>query len=92
MEVVGNKFVIKCLKELNIYDSFIKTVKKNYNQDEINGRKLLIFGAEGMNTIDYAFTWANYPEIPWVRYHEKLQKMCNDNPMEYEKGWIYADS
>lgn len=92
MEVVGNKFIIKCLKELNIYESFINAVKKEYSQDQIQTKKLLIFGAEGINTIDHALVWIRHPEICWSQYHEELQKMCMDHFGEYEKGWIYADS
>ena len=32
-ETVGNKYVIKCLKELKVYGAYTKVVKKRYKND-----------------------------------------------------------
>ena len=88
---VANTFVMKCLKELNIYGSFIKAVKKQHKGDYDFIEKT-IFCAEGDNTIDYGITWVEHPEVPWVEYHEKLQLLCRDHREEYERGWIYKNS
>lgn len=90
-EPVANTFVMKCLKELNIYGSFIKAVKEQHkgNYDFI---QKIIFCAEGDNTIDYGITWIHHPEIPWVEYHNELQSLCRNHPEEYERGWIYKNS
>lgn len=88
---VANTFVMKCLKELNIYGSFIKAVKKQHKGD-YDFIQNAIFGVDGWNTIDYGITWVKHPEVPWVEYHEKLRCLCDEHPKEYERGWIYKNS
>ena len=88
---VANTFVMKCLKELNIYGSFIKAVKKQHKGD-YDFIQQIIFGAEGENTIDQGITWVHHPEVPWVEYHNKLQFLCIEHREEYERGWIYKNS
>ena len=90
-EPVANTFVMKCLKELNIYSSFIKAVKEQHKGDYDFIQKI-IFGAEGQNTIDYGITWIHHPEVHWVNYHEELRTLCKEHREEYERGWIYKNS
>lgn len=90
-EPVANTFVMKCLKELKIYGSFIQAVKKQHKGDYDFIQKT-IFCAEGDNTIDYGITWVEHPEVPWVKYHEELRLLCAKHREEYERGWIYKNS
>lgn len=88
---VANTFVMKCLKELKIYGSFIKAVKKQHKGD-YDFIERMIFGAEGWNTIDYGITWIHHPSVSWEEYHDKLRLLCREHPEEYERGWIYKNS
>lgn len=88
---VANTFVMKCLKELKIYGSFIKAVKKQHKGD-YDFIERMIFGAEGWNTIDYGITWVEHPEVPWVNIHDQLRLLCEKHREEYERGWIYKIS
>lgn len=92
-EIVGNKFVIKCLKELKAYDAYVKVVKKRYKNNH-KTMKLHMFCANGMTSVDYAFTWVEYPVpgISWDKIDLEVESKCRANREEYEKGWIYKDS
>ena len=92
-ETVGNKYVIKCLKELKVYGAYIKVVRKRYKNDR-KTMKLHMFCANGMVSVDYAFTWANYPVpgISWSQIDREVESKCRANKEEYEKGWIYKNS
>lgn len=92
-EIVGNKFVIKCLKELKAYGAYVKVVKRKYKNNH-ETMKLHMFCANGMTSVDYAFTWVEYP-VPGIKWNEidfEVEKKCRANKEEYEKGWIYKDS
>lgn len=92
-ETVGNKYIIKCLKELGVYDAYVKVVKKKYkNNPKI--MKLHMFCANGMASVDYAFTWVHYPVpgITWAEIDRSVESKCRANNEEYEKGWIYKNS
>jgi hypothetical protein len=92
-ETVGNKYVIKCLKELGVYNSYVKVVKKNY-KNNLKTMKLHMFCANGMVSVDYAFTWSMYPApgISWAEIDREVESRCRANKEEYEKGWIYKNS
>lgn len=92
-ETVGNKYVIKCLKELGVYSSYVKVVKKKY-KNNLKTMKLHMFCANGMTSVDYAFTWVNYPVpgITWAEIDLAVEDKCRANREEYEKGWIYKNS
>lgn len=92
-ETVGNRYVIKCLKELGIYSSYVKVVKKKY-KNNLKIMKLHMFCANGMTSVDYAFTWVEYPVpgITWAEIDHAVENKCRTNKEEYEKGWIYKNS
>lgn len=92
-ETVGNKYVIKCLKELGAYGAYVKVVKRKYKNDR-KTMKLHMFCANGMVSVDYAFTWVNYPVpgINWSEINREVEMKCHANKAEYEKGWIYKNS
>ena len=92
-ETVGNKYVIKCLKELKVYGAYTKVVRKKYKNDR-KTMKLHLFCANGMVSVDYAFTWINYPApgISWAEINREVESRCRANRGEYEKGWIYKNS
>lgn len=92
-EVVGNKYVIKCLKELKAYDAYVKVVKEKY-KNNLKIMKLHMFCANGMCSVDYAFIWINYfvPGIEWSKIDHEVESRCRANKEEYEKGWIYKNS
>lgn len=92
-ETVGNKYVIKCLKELGAYGAYVKVVKRKYKNDR-KTMKLHMFCANGMVSVDYAFTWVNYPVpgINWSEINREVKMKCHANKAEYEKGWIYKNS
>jgi hypothetical protein len=92
-ETVGNKYVIKCLKELGVYNSYVKVVKKKY-KNNLKTMKLHMFCANGMVSVDYAFTWSMYPApgISWAEIDREVESKCRANKEEYEKGWIYKNS
>lgn len=90
-ERVANTFVIKCLKELNIYGSFIKAVK-NQHKGNYSFIKKTILGNSGKDTIDYGITWCLHRDVDWCHYHQVLIDLCNEHKDEYEKGWIYKNS
>ncbi len=92
-ETVGNKYIIKCLKELGVYDAYVKVVKKKY-KNNLKTMKLHMFCANGMTSVDYAFTWVNYPVlgITWAEIDRAVENKCRTNKEEYEKGWIYKNS
>ena len=92
-EVVGNKYVINCLKELGVYNTYVKVVKKRY-KNNLKTMKLHMFCANGMTSVDYAFTWAHcpIPGISWSEVDMTVENKCRKNKDEYEKGWIYKNS
>ena len=92
-ETVGNKYVIKCLKELGAYNSYVKVVKKKY-KNNLKTMKLHMFCANGMTSVDYAFTWVDYPVpgITWAEIDRSVENKCRANKQEYAKGWIYKYS
>lgn len=92
-ETVGNKYVIKCLKELKVYGAYVKVVKRKYKNDR-KTMKLHMFCANGMVSVDYAFTWSMYPVpgITWSEIDHEVEIKCRTNKEEYEKGWIYKNS
>lgn len=92
-ETVGNKYVIKCLKEIGAYNSYVKVVKKKY-KNNLKTMKLHMFCANGMTSVDYAFTWVDYPipGITWAEIDRAVENKCRANREEYEKGWIYKNS
>lgn len=92
-ETVGNKYVIKCLKEIGAYNSYVKVVKKKY-KNNLKTMKLHMFCANGMTSVDYAFTWVDYPipGITWAEIDSAVENKCRANREEYEKGWIYKNS
>lgn len=92
-EVVGNKYVINCLKELGAYSAYVKVVKKRYKNNH-KTMKLHMFCANGMTSVDYAFTWVDYPVpgISWSQIDCDVENKCRANKEEYEKGWIYKNS
>lgn len=92
-ETVGNRYVIKCLKELGAYSAYVKVVKKKY-KNNLKTMKLHMFCANGMTSVDYAFTWVNYPVpgISWSEIDREVESRCRANKEEYEKGWIYKNS
>lgn len=92
-ETVGNKYVIKCLKELGVYNAYVKVVKKKY-KNNLKIMKLHMFCANGMTSVDRAFTWVNYPVpgISWSEIDYVVEDKCSANREEYEKGWIYKNS
>lgn len=91
--VVGNKYVIKLLKKYGVYGTYVKVVKKVY-KNQINSMKLHLFCANGMASVDYAFTWANHSRlgVDWAEIDMNVENECRANEDEYEKGWIYKDS
>ena len=91
--VVGNKYVIKLLKEYGVYGTYVKVVKKVY-KNRISDMKLHLFCANGMASVDYAFTWANHSRlgVNWSEIDMNVEEKCRANEDEYEKGWIYKDS
>lgn len=92
-ETVGNKYVIKCLKELKVYGAYVKVLKRKYKYDR-KTMKLHMFCANGMVSVDYAFTWSMYPVpgISWAEIDREVENKCRANKEEYEKGWIYKNS
>lgn len=92
-ETVGNKYVIKCLKELKVYGAYVKVLKRKYKHDR-KTMKLHMFCANGMVSVDYAFTWSMYPVpgISWAEIDREVENKCRANKEEYEKGWIYKNS
>lgn len=92
-EVVGNKYVINCLKEIGAYSAYVKVVKKRY-KNNFKAIKFHMFCANGMVSVDYAFTWANHPVpgINWSQIDREVENKCRANKEEYEKGWIYKNS
>ena len=92
-ETVGNKYVIKCLKELKVYGAYVKVLKRKYKNDR-KTMKLHMFCANGMVSVDYAFTWSMYPApgISWAEIYREVESRCCANKAEYEKGWIYKNS
>lgn len=92
-ETVGNKYVIKCLKELKVYGAYVKVLKRKYKHDR-KTMKLHMFCANGMVSVDYAFTWSMYPVpgISWAEIDREVESRCRANREEYEKGWIYKNS
>lgn len=92
-ETVGNKYVIKCLKELKVYGAYVKVVKREYKNDR-KTMKLHMFCANGMVSVDYAFTWVDHPVpgISWGQIDREVESKCRANKEEYEKGWIYKNS
>ena len=92
-ETVGNKYVIKCLKELKVYSAYVKVLKRKYKNDR-KTMKLHMFCANGMVSVDYAFTWSMYPVpgISWAEIDREVESRCRANKEEYEKGWIYKNS
>lgn len=92
-ETVGNKYVIKCLKELKVYGAYVKVLKRKYKHDR-KTMKLHMFCANGMVSVDYAFTWSMYPAlgISWAEIDREVESRCRANREEYEKGWIYKNS
>ena len=92
-EVVGNKYVINCLKEIGAYSAYVKVVKKRY-KNNLKTMKLHMFCANGMVSVDYAFTWSMYPVpgISWAEIDREVESRCRANKEEYEKGWIYKNS
>lgn len=92
-ETVGNKYVIKCLKELKVYGAYVKVLKRKYKHDR-KTMKLHMFCANGMVSVDYAFTWSMYPApgISWAEINREVESRCRANREEYEKGWIYKNS
>lgn len=92
-ETVGNKYVIKCLKELKVYGAYVKVVKREYKRDS-KTMKLHMFCANGIFSVDYAFTWIDHPVpgIIWAEIDRAVENKCRANREEYEKGWIYKNS
>ena len=92
-ETVGNKYVIKCLKELKAYGAYIKVLKRQYKNDR-KTMKLHMFCANGMVSVDYAFIWSLHPVpgITWSEIDREVENKCRANKEEYEKGWIYKNS
>lgn len=92
-ETVGNRYVIKCLKELKVYGAYVKVLKRKYKHDR-KTMKLHMFCANGMVSVDYAFTWSMYPVpgISWAEIDREVENKCHANKEEYEKGWIYKNS
>ena len=90
-ETVGNKYVIKCLKELKVYGAYVKVLKYKHDRKTM---KLHMFCANGMVSVDYAFTWSMYPApgISWAEIDREVESRCHANKEEYEKGWIYKNS
>lgn len=92
-ETIGNKYVIKCLKELKAYGAYVKVLKRKYKNDR-KTMKLHMFCANGMVSVDYAFNWSMYPAlgISWAEIDREVESRCRANKEEYEKGWIYKNS
>jgi hypothetical protein len=92
-KTVGNRYVIKCLKELKVYGAYVKVLKREYKHDR-KTMKLHMFCANGMVSVDYAFTWSMYPApgISWAEIDREVESRCRANREEYEKGWIYKNS